>query len=127
MGVMRVVQVPERTYRVGARGLGPFMLPDGVTRLTARVARCTDATPTVWPDPDSMLSIELEASFDGGKTWVPGGAFSALGGIHVRYDGTQAAESSATWEYPQVPGRMLRGQVVVTGASARTTVTVEIE
>lgn len=123
----RVVQIPERVYRAGSRGFGPVPLPDGVTRLTARVARCTAATPTVWPDASSTLSIELEASFDGGQTWVSGGAFSAMGGIHVRHDGTQAAESSATWEYPQASGRMLRGQVVVTGANARTTVIVEIE
>lgn len=122
----RVLSVPVRNYQLGSRSFGPVTLPDGVSSITVSVTRCTSATPTIFSDPASKISIEIEASFDGGATWVSGGEFEALGGVHMRHDGSEGAASSATWTWPPGSGRRLRGSVTVSGSTIRTALTVEV-
>jgi len=109
----------------GSRDFGPVTIPDGLTRVTLRLARRTTATPTLWA---AGVSVRLESScsLDGGVTWIGWLGFLAVGGIHVKKDSTELPESSVTSELPRGTSRQIRLTTIVSGGTLVSQLTVEV-
>lgn len=104
----RDVILPIATYDSRRVTSGVLVVPDEADGFVVEVPRCTDADTSIWADPESKIAVEVEASFDGGNTWVAGGGFEAFGGVHVRRDKTQGAASALRQMLPPAAGRLLR-------------------
>ena len=74
--------IPVNDYAVGVYDVPVQNIANNVTGYTLSILRCTSADPTIWPDPGSIIRVEIMFSFDNGQTFVEGGAFEAFGGIH---------------------------------------------
>lgn len=98
----------------GTQNIPTTALPVEVTSLTISIARCTTATPTVWPDIATTLSLQLEISVDGGENWTPGGGLTAVGGIALNKHGVEFPVAQGMWTYPTPPTHM-RGTLEVGG------------
>jgi hypothetical protein len=61
-----------------------FALPPGARKLTYKIARCTAATPLVWPDVATTIHVQLWLSCDDGDKWREGGSFTACGGVPLK-------------------------------------------
>jgi len=104
---MAIRQITDRT--VSAPVLLPDSKEDEDLEVAVTVPRCTSATPTVFDDPTCWIDVAVEASFDGGQTWVPAGGFGCWGGVHVRADGNEATFSGITTLYEgHAKDRLLR-------------------
>lgn len=114
MAVNRTNVIPLATYPAGTRQIPSRNMNNNVIGYGIEIARCTTATPLIWPDPASTIEINVEVSFNGGTTWVSGGGFMAYGGIYIRRDGTEAAISSnLIMGIPDVNGRRIRATVTL--------------
>lgn len=81
-----VRELPLASYPSGRRTI-VRQTPNGLAGFRVAIARCTSLNPTIWPDPDSRIRIEVENSFDGGASFPEdaGGASCELaGGIVVK-------------------------------------------
>lgn len=120
---MTLLQLAD--YPAGAASFGPASLPDEAARMTVSVARCTATDPTIWPDKTTQVLVRLEVSIDGGP-WMNGGSFGAYGGVHIRRDGTVAADSLYRSALPVGIRRRLRGALEVAGGSLRSQLTLAV-
>jgi hypothetical protein len=109
----------------GSRDFGPATIPDGLTKVTLRLARRTTATPTLWA---TGVAVQLDSwcSLDGGATWLQWLGFGAPGGIHVKGDSTEATESSVTGALPSGASRRIKLTATVTGGTLVSNLTVEV-
>jgi len=112
------------SINAGSRNFGPVTIPDALTVVTLRLARMTTASPTLWA---AGISVKLDSwcSLDGGATWLQWLGFGASGGIFVKGDGTEAAESSVTSSLPAGTARQMKMTVVVAGGTLVSQLTVE--
>jgi len=112
------------SINAGSRNFGPVTIPDALTVVTLRLARMTTASPTLWA---AGISVKLDSwcSLDGGATWLQWLGFGASGGIFVKGDGTEAAESSVTSELPPGSARQMKLTATVTGGRLVSQLTVE--
>jgi hypothetical protein len=112
------------SINAGTRNFGPVTIPDGLTRITLRLARMTTATPTLW---SAGVDVKLDSwcSIDGGATWLQWLGFGSTGGIYVKGNGTEATESSATANLPEGTSRLMRLTATVTGGRFVSQLTVE--
>jgi len=124
MPTTRTVAIPLGEYPTGIQTFGPMNIGNNVDALQFEFARCTIATPDIWPDAATKLQYDQEVSFDGGNTWIYAGGFGANGGIHVRRDGTEAPISSFLVAVPAGQGRQLRATVTILNGPCRTEGTV---
>jgi len=110
---------------VGERDFGPVTIPDGLLKVTLRLARRTTAAPTLWA---AGVTVKLDSwcSLDGGVTWLQWLGFGAPGGIHVKGDGNEAVESTVTSELPAGIGRQMKLTATVTGGTLVSQLTVEV-
>lgn len=67
----------------------------------------------MWANPATKIHCRLEASFDGGETWVPAGAFSAHGGVHMQRDGTELPVTGVSVPLPPGKNRRVRYTLTV--------------
>jgi hypothetical protein len=122
------VVLPLANYPNQTRNFGPITIADSVTVVDFKVQRCTTATPTIWPNASTTLSIMQEISLNGGVSWMPlGGNFSAGGGIQAGKGGVgELAYSQGGGYLPVGVNRQVRGTVVIAGGPLRTTASVVI-
>lgn len=111
---------------VGTRDFGPVTIPDGLTRVTLRLARKTTAAPTLWAT-GVAIQLDSECSVDGGVTWVQWLGFGASGGIYVKGDGSEATESNVASALPSGTNRTMKLSLTVTGGTLSSLLTVEVE
>lgn len=52
----------------------------GVLSLFLKLARCTDADLTIWPNATTTVTINLQVSYDGGVTYKPAITTTSAGG-----------------------------------------------
>jgi hypothetical protein len=123
---MDVVNIfPTDTKVEGAYVSAEEMLPDDKNLIVGiRVERCTDKALETWDKADSTMNLQLEISFDDGKTWVDGGGAECNGGVHVRRDGTDAPYSEYATEIPNGEKRKARARVTVGGRSIKTAISI---
>src|SRR5262245_39132321 len=77
----------------GTHTIGPFSVPNNVTRALLRLARCTSADPLTWPNESTEISVRCLLSQDAGVTWDMVAGFQSGGGVVFGRDGSEAAES----------------------------------
>lgn len=109
----------------GSQDLGPVNLPDGLSTLTIRIARCTTPTPTIWPDVATSISVGLFVSVDNGANWIASGSLTSTGGIVVRL-GVESPETVMDVSpLPVGNGRQVKATVAVQNGPLVSNVTVE--
>lgn len=97
-----VFDLPGLALSTTVTPLDPSALPAGTTALEITLARCTDATPTIWPDPTTLVAAALEVSYDNGASYLPGGALTAPGGILLDAAGNQHPMTRGRFTYSDV-------------------------
>lgn len=99
----------------GTQTFGPANVNNSITRIQARLKRMTDATPTFWNNPATIIEIKVEASTDGGANYFLCCGATFAGGIADTRDGTQIPESTLDCPLPAPTGqqRRVRAQVTV--------------
>ena len=95
---------PAGTIQIPASNLA-----NNVTGYSLEIARCTSVDPSIWPDPLSLIELDMEVSLDNGATWA-GGAFTAYGGIDIR-EGVEVLTSNISFDVPPGTKRKVRGTV----------------
>jgi hypothetical protein len=123
----RTILLDLSDYATGSYALPETNVPNWVNRITFEIARCTTLTPDTWPDPASVVKLDTEASVDDGATWFASGGLSALGGIHVRKDLTEAVSSFGISSFTVGNKRVIRGVLEIVGGPIKTSLTVVIE
>lgn len=116
------VNVGVGTTQVG----GTVTIDDTYTRVTLRLARQTDTTPSFW-GPGVGVTLRSECSPNGGATWLEWLGFGSTGGIITRGNGQQMSESTVTSELCRGANRRLRATVGVTGGTLVSQITVEAQ
>ena len=118
--------LPLADYAAGTYQLTSTAIPNNVIALGFSIARCTTATPTVWPSPSVLLNVSLQVSFDNGVTWNPWGGYTAGGGIINNRGQGELAAGSISQSIPPGTARRLRGTATVTGGTLRSAVDVTL-
>lgn len=97
---MKTRSIPLGTYPSGSIQRGPFAFPNGLDGFDIRIGRCTTADPTIWSDPATIITIDMQFSYDGGATYTPLGqnSFSNVGGIKTGRDG-EIPEDIVSWGF----------------------------
>ncbi len=114
----------------GTRTIGPVDIADGINTIEFRIARCTTATPTFWPNASTTLTLAIEVSYDGGASWnfessvngIHGGIEPGLHGVTERAD-----DFLILTGLPQTSGRKLRGQLQIANGPLVSQFTVNVE
>jgi len=123
VAILREQAFPLDNYPTGVFNIPVKLIEASVTSIYFEIKRCTDADLTIWPNITTEISYNQEVSFDNGQTWIPGGGFGAMGGIHTMRDGTQAPISAFTVFVPPQQGnkkRRLRATVEIMNGPLRT-------
>ena len=109
----------------GSRDFGPVTIPDGLTRVTLKLARRTTATPTLWA---AGVTVDLKSwcSLDGGMTWIQWGGFGGVGGIHIKRDSAESVESTGGGSLPIGSSRRIKLTLTVSGGTLVSLLTVEV-
>jgi hypothetical protein len=123
---MSSVQVlPLANYSNGSHTAGPIDIADDVTSVDFQIQRCTTATPTIWPNASTLLTITPEVSVDGGP-FVENGPSTSSGGIGFDKNHNEAAFTLAGGALPAGVNRRYRVTATITGGPLRSTATVEV-
>lgn len=103
----RPVSIPS-----GQQSFGTENVPDALTVVLFTLRYCTTATPTLWPNANTVIRTSAWQSNDGGTTWMHRSTMSSFGGIHV-VKGVEDPET--TWGFTLIPGlnRQIRVDVEV--------------
>ena len=120
----RTVVMPLKNYASGDNSFGPVSIADAATRFDFEVARCTTADPTIWPDPATILRVDVE-QFTNGE-WREVCGLEAGGGILPGKNGGEATESRCGAPFFEGTSRQIRGTVTITNGPLRSQGTVEI-
>ena len=107
------------------------ILPVGTT-VSASKQLTTDITylEVVWDasrhtDPNTILTIELETSHDGGVTWASVGKCVCPGSMKDKETGKQITEGWAKFAWsPAIVKPMVRGRITVAGSPLNTGATI---
>lgn len=119
-----VFSLGQTSLPEGATVIPKTAVPANATSATLTLGRCTTGAPTLWPNVTTTVSIALEVSYDGGVTFLPGGGFTASGGIFVRR-GVESDFTTAIFGYSIHPTH-IQGTVTVTNGPMVTTVSIAV-
>lgn len=123
---MASVQVmPLANYANGTHAAGPIDIADDVVSVDFNIQRCTTATPTIWPNASTILTITPEVSVDGGP-FVENGPSTSSGGIGFDKHGGEAPFTLAGGALPAGINRRYRVTATISGGPLRSTATVEV-
>jgi hypothetical protein len=81
----KVRDLPLANYPNGTRTFIK-QTPNGLDGFLLEIGRCTAATPTIWPNTTTKLSIQVVPSYDGGVTFDPTaeiGRADITGGVKI--------------------------------------------
>lgn len=121
---MPIMELQEQLYANGTIPFGPIVLPQGINGCELRIARCTTATPTLWPNALQRVTIALDCSYDGGATYQIGQfGFSQVGGIFMNKAGGEVSEDVVRFRCTPQIATHVRGLVTIAGGPIRTAVT----
>ena len=120
MGKLR--DLPLANYPNGSRSFGPYAFAGGADQLGFSIGRNTPANPTIWPLTTTILTFDVQFSFDGGVTYTPTGrwVWSQGGGALLNKLGVVIPESRVAWKFDPDPCTHIKGTVTVSGGPIRT-------
>src|SRR5262245_24525695 len=107
----------------GTHTFGPFTVVGGGL-VNVRLARCTTATPSFWPNVATGVALSVENSPDSGATWLGMAGFTSNGGILIGRGGAEVPETTMRCPLPPSATR-LRAIIVVTSGPLVSQVTLE--
>jgi len=113
----------------GTHTYGAYNVPDGVSSATLRIARCTTATPTFWPNASTTVDAKAMMSFDNGATFpYQVATISSKGGIVTHPDtGEQVTETGVSVTGVRLgANRKIQATITVTNGPLVTQVTLEV-
>jgi hypothetical protein len=109
------------TYPDGTYVFGPIATPNGLAGFDVRIGRNTAATPTLWLLGSTLVTLDLQFSYDGGNTYTALGANSwSQGGGVILQRGIEAPESVLSWKFSPTEPDHLKGQIVISGGPITT-------
>ena len=111
----KIRDLPLANYPTGVYSFVK-VLPNGIDGFKVEVGRCTTATPTIWPNVTTGLSIYITPSYDGGNTFDPtakAGFGDAKGGILVNQKTGEAAVQHVGADFDP-PANAVRIDITVT-------------
>lgn len=114
------------TLATGSRTFGPALIPNGLTGITLRIARCTTATPLIWPLEATRLTADLEVSTDGGQTYRHVCGITTGGGIAQGKQGEVVENVLTCLPLPAGSDRRVRVRTTVESGPLVSTLTVEV-
>src|SRR4051812_33247046 len=126
MASQNLVNLNNVNLPSGDTPFGPFAVPNGLAGFQIIMARCTTATPTIWPNAATTAEVHFQFSWDGGVTWSDPNANMAGpvgGGIQSGRSGEMASWISQ-WRFNPAAPTHLQGFVRVTNGPLRTSVQV---
>lgn len=126
MARTKVGSLSTRNFAAGSYTVGPHSIPDSAAKASIWIARCTTATPTIWPSSSVTLSATLQCSLDSGVSWIDIAGFSASGGIAQERLGGELTHTSLQCPFPEGVDRLVRALVTIAGGTLRTSVSVEV-
>lgn len=121
--------LPLDDYTVPSLSIGPVVVPENVSILTLFVRRNTPVEPFIWPDSNTILSLQSEISYDGGVQWRPFFGFIARGGVAIDDSTRQPAVSLyITVPLPRLANQNCQVQATlgIVGGPLRTAVDLEV-
>lgn len=117
----KIRPIPLGTYPNGTYQFGPVATPNGLNGFDIRIGSCTTADPTIWPNATTIVTLDLQFSYDGGATYTPIGAnsWSQGGGIFESH-GVETPERVLSWRFSPNEPTHFKGQITVTGGPIKT-------
>lgn len=114
------IPLPLVNYPSGTQTLGPVNVPSRIHGARLELARCTSATPTIWPSASTLLGIEVQIEVAG--QWRQLAAASgARGGILLDRQGLEAAMDYFEVRRPdEITVSRARAIITITGGPLRT-------
>ncbi len=101
---MRLIDASDRS--TGKHQSPELTLNERTIAIAVSMPRRTQTDALMFADLDALAGVDVWISYDDGKVWGPLGGFASYGGVHIRRDGTVAAESKMLIRVP--PGRNRR-------------------
>lgn len=127
MAKFRIIDALPITVQSGSQTFGPANVTNGTSSITVRLARCTTARPSLWPDANTIIDCQAEVSTDGGSTYKPNNGFGAAGGIFLNRDGSESTETTFTCGLPPGNNRKVRLKVTVTNGPLVSELSTDVE
>jgi hypothetical protein len=124
MATERTIALPLANYPSGTHVLTERALPDWATAFAFEVARCTAASPSIWPNDAATLDLSFEVEVGG--VWSYGGGVSARGGIVVNPERGELALCRIDCSLPAGSGRKIRGSVTIANGPLHSEGTIEL-
>jgi hypothetical protein len=118
------ITIPLATYGTGSVPIASTLIPGSVTSVTVTL------DVGVWTNPLARLTLRLEKSEDGGKTWTGGGVpFEDVGpnsaGVFLGKNGLPRTIIVGFFTWPSTVTHV-RGTLQIAGGTIRTVGSVEI-
>lgn len=128
MPKLRDTVISERDFAARTYAVPTYSLASWATLIKVDIARCTTATPNVWPDRDRSIAFSFDLSLDDGVTWFLLFSGESWGGIDVHSKtGEEIPYTNFVMPLPTAQKRKIRGTVEVKGGSIRTSVIVDVQ
>jgi hypothetical protein len=113
--------IPLGTYPSGVYEFGPVATPLGLNGFDIRIGRCTTLDPTIWPLSTTIVTLDMQFSYDNGVTYTPIGANSwTQGGGIIVNRGVEVAESVLSWRFSPNEPTHFKAQITVANGPIRT-------
>jgi hypothetical protein len=124
---MASVQVlPLANYQNGSHPAGPVDIADDVVSIDFSIQRKTTATPTIWPNATTLLTITPQVSLDGGSTWIECGPTTASGDIGYDKNHNEAPFTVGGGAIPSGTNRKYKVTATISGGPLRSSATIEV-
>lgn len=125
MAVIHEVTDAPVSISSGTQPFGPFNIQNSTERITLKLARCTTATPSLWADSNTAISVTLFVSV--GQQEFNVGGFTAVGGILLSRSGAELTHTTAGFGMPPGTNRKGRFEVTVTNGPLSSLASVDVE
>ena len=117
----KIRDLPLGNYPNGSRAFGPYAFAGGVDQIGFSIGRNTPADPSIWPNASTILTFDMQFSFDGGVTYTPAQIFGPFsGGIITNKNGVEYPETRVSWAFSPDPCTHIKGVVTVASGPIRT-------
>jgi hypothetical protein len=114
--------LPLGNYPNGSRAFGPYAFAGGIDQIGFSIGRATTLDPTIWTLESTVLTFDVQFSFDGGVTYTPPDTWvwSQGGGEILDELGAAIPETRVSWSFNPDPCTHIKGTVTVSGGPIRT-------
>jgi hypothetical protein len=104
-------------YPNGTRVFGPYTFAGGIDRIGFSIGRNTPTTPTIWVLATTIVTMDVQFSFDGGTIYTQPGTWvwSEKGGVFLDKFGVAIPETRVSWSFDPDPCTNIKGTITVSG------------